>query len=162
MLRDCVAWCMTAPRCLLPTARRRCWWRGAGVLALAVALRCWCRAGAGRAAGAAVPTLARSRTAPPSLVAVLPVLPWYRLPTVRPGPFAAPGGSCRPGCCGAGAAGRHPADAGRRASSARAALLARGNKKRTRARCRRKKFFYPFGVTWAEKRVAPAQRQKPC
>ncbi|MBR6570408.1 MAG: hypothetical protein IKK75_08155 [Clostridia bacterium] len=40
--------------------------------------------------------------------------------------------------------------------------LARGNKNRTCARCRRKKFFYPEGVSKAEKRAVSARRQKSC
>ena len=92
------------------------------------------RAGAGRLA-------APLGTVPGGSFALLARLPcWPRWPT----------------CC------RRPRWPSSRVQQSRRRKGPRGNKYRTRARCRRKKFFYPFGVTWAEKRAVPAQGRKPC
>lgn len=129
------------------------------------------RAGAGcrravRCPGAvlAAPVLAGSHAAPLVLAAVLRRAGAGRraapLGTVPGGSFALlarlPCWPRWPTCC------RRPRWPSSRVQQSRRRKGPRGNKYRTRARCRRKKFFYPFGVTWAEKRAVPAQRRKPC
>lgn len=96
----------------------------------------------------AAPVLVGSHAAPLVLAAVLQCAGAAVGPR-RPGPFRA--GCRRPECwpcrqrwptrC------RRPRWPSSREQQSSRQKGSRGNKYRTRARCRRKKFFYPFGVT---------------